>query len=271
MEMNVKNKKIQILKQFIDICNENNYWYSLDDLTLLSVFSNKNIDDKLDNYSIMMTFESYEALRAKYPKYVLDNAKHSEYHSLQIKFLENSEDIYIEQPFVNINLILPTSVKKINKFVNLKNKIKSSLGFYKSYKQSNILSIRNKIKLSKLFSFCIKPLLYKSMVNELYDENYEGFIITNPIISKHMLNKWIPHTTFKLVDEKLNGLDVKILMEHKNYLSQLYGKKYVDYDFANPSYNYLNAIELWDLNLIEQKSSKPTNNENQKEEKVEEK
>ena len=32
----VKDKKDEILKLFVDICNENNYWYSLDDLSLLS-------------------------------------------------------------------------------------------------------------------------------------------------------------------------------------------------------------------------------------------
>ena len=188
-----------------------------------------------------MTYESYESLRAKYPNHVLDNAKHSEYHSLQIKFLENSKNIFLEQPFININLIIPTTVNKINKFINLKNKIRSTFAFYKTYKQTNILTLRHKIKMIKSFAKFVKPLLYKTLVNDIYDENYEGFIITSPIITKNILKKWIPHTSFKLIDANLNEINVK---------------KYSEYDLQSSSNNYLNPVEIWDLNLINQKANK---------------
>lgn len=252
----VKDKKDEILKLFVDICNENNYWYSLDDLSLLSLFSNKKINEKIDHHSVMMTYESYESLRAKYPNHVLDNAKHGEYHSLQIKFLENSENIFLEQPFININLIIPTTVNKINKFINLKNKIRSTFAFYKTYKQTNILTLRHKIKMIKSFAKFVKPLLYKTLVNDIYDENYEGFIITSPIITKNILKKWIPHTSFKLIDAKLNEINVKLFFEYENYLIEIYGKKYSEYDLQSSSNNYLNPVEIWDLNLINQKANK---------------
>ena len=252
----VKDKKDEILKLFVDICNENNYWYSLDDLSLLSLFSNKQINEKIDHHSVMMTYESYESLRAKYPNHVLDNAKHSEYHSLQIKFLENSENIFLEQPFININLIIPTTVNKINNFINLKNKIRSIFAFYKTYKQTNILTLRHKIKMIKSFAKFVKPLLYKTLVNDIYDENYEGFIITSPIITKNILKKWIPHTSFKLIDAKLNEINVKLFFEYENYLIEIYGKKYFEYDLQSSTNNYLNPVEIWDLNLINQKANK---------------
>ncbi|SYV89617.1 Uncharacterised protein, partial [Metamycoplasma alkalescens] len=137
-----------------------------------------------------MTFQSYEKLKELFPNKILDSVKHSDYFSLQNKFVHDINLINQEIPFLNINIIIPTTVKKIKKFFNLKNKIKAFTLFYSSMQKTNIGVINQKIRLARMLKPLIKNLNYKDIFENLYDENYEGFIVSSPFLNKNSLAKW---------------------------------------------------------------------------------
>lgn len=261
--MILQDKKNEILKKFVDICNELNIWYSMDEKSLLLLFSNKDFINNLDCHSVMMTLDGYETLKANYSNNVLDNINNSEYRALQCKFVENNSDIYSDQPFININLLIPTKIDKLRKVINFKNRYLSSLNNILSYKDTNILGIKTKLFFNKLLKRHFSPLTFKSLYNEIYDEHFEGYIVTKNIINKTLYSKWIPNLSFKTLEKDLNDLPLKIIYEYETYLKNMYGENYPSYIVKESNIRHINPIELWDISKIN--NSKPTTKEDTKE------
>ncbi|MDC8927069.1 hypothetical protein PR254_01210 [Metamycoplasma hyosynoviae] len=255
---NVKYKKTEILKQFVEVCETNSLWYSLDEKTLLLAFTKNNFDDFMDHYEVFMTYDSYEKLKLICPKNVLDNSKHSRYFDLQCKFISDINNIYENQPFLNINLILPTTIKKLRKFVSYKNKKKSQINHYLSYRNTNVSSIKNKIVLSKLLRPFYLTFSYKELINSLYTDEYEGFIITQNIITKNIIDKWIGNLSFRTKNVILNSLTVKVIEEYEDYLINLFGKNYAEFIPNEPANWYINPIEKYNFAKIDLEENKPT-------------
>ena len=161
----------------------------MDEKSLLLLFSNKDFINNLDCHNVMMTLDGYETLKANYSNNVLDNINNSEYRALQCKFVENNSDIYSDQPFININLLIPTKIDKLHKVINFKNRYLSSLNNILSYKDTNILGIKTKLFFNKLLKRHFSPLTFKSLYNEIYDEHFEGYIVTKNIINKTLYSK----------------------------------------------------------------------------------
>ena len=253
-----KGKKIEILEEFIIICNENKVWYSLDEDSLLLAYAKNDFSEYLDNFTVILTYESYELLKQKYPQKFLDNSKHSQYFSLQIKFMNNIQNIYESQPFLDINLLLPTKINKLNKFITFRNKLKSIKCDYLSYNETNIKKISNKIYWWKLLGL-YKTLSYKTMINAIHDESFDGYVVTNKIVTRNWINKWIPNVSFKIKEIDFFGLKVKALFEYEPYLRNIYGKDFENYIIPEPKYRHLNPIELWNLNALENSNNTKTN------------
>ncbi|ACF07060.1 Uncharacterised protein [Metamycoplasma arthritidis] len=252
----VKENKLKILKDFVKICDENHLWYSLDGNTLLLTISTKNFDDNLDHYEVMMTYESYEKLKAKFPQHILDNTKHSEYYSLQNKFVYDAINIFDSQPFLNINLIMPTQIKKIKKYLNCSNRVRSFVEHYATYNNTNA-KVKHKVNIAKLLWYFIKKITYKDLINALHEEEFEGYIVTSPFIKKQIyLSRWLSNISFKTKDVIfLGNLTTKVISEYESYLINQYGQNYLDHEIKATDCGYKNPVEIWNLKTLENRIS----------------
>ncbi|BAP39516.1 hypothetical protein [Metamycoplasma canadense] len=238
------NNKLNILKEFIEICNENSLWYSLDSKSLLSLVNNLDYWYKTDYYQVFMTFESYEKLKEIYPNKILDSVNHSDYFSLQNKFVSNIEEINKDCPFIDINIIIPTSIKKVKKIFKFKNKIKSSVLFFSSISFTNIPKIKNKIKCSNILKNFFKLINYKDINEILEDYNYEGFLVTSPIINNNFLKKWLVNTNYNLRIFEKDGLKINVIAEYQNYLKNIYGINWKQIDKIEIDFQHLTPINI---------------------------
>ncbi|WP_369991406.1 hypothetical protein AB8O52_00135 [Mycoplasmopsis arginini] len=236
--------KLAILKEFIDICNEHSLWYSLDNESLLALVNDLDFWEKTDHYEVIMTFESYEKLRELYPNKILDSVKHSDYYSLQNKFVENINNIYEDCPFIDINLIIPTSIEKIRKFYKHKNKSISYHQFFASINYTNIPKIKNKIFLSKIIKNFKSSLNYKDFINQLHDDNYEGFIVTSPLINKVFLTKWLTNTNYNLRIFEKDGLKINVINEYQSYLKNIFGSEWKKIRNLDLKYDFISCTGI---------------------------
>lgn len=151
--------KDRILLEFIEICKNLNLFYSLDKLSLYGTMSKEHSWNNLDHHEIMMKYQDYEILKNACPNRVLDNTLHSLYHDLQIKFVDDNKNIFENQPFLNINLIYPTNIANIKKYLKHCNQARSFIGHYLTMTNSN--DWKTKIILLNL-------IFYQSFISQLH-------------------------------------------------------------------------------------------------------
>ncbi|AZZ65632.1 hypothetical protein DMC14_002455 [Metamycoplasma phocicerebrale] len=241
---NIFENKLNILKEFMEICNENSLWYSLDSNTLLALVNNLSYWDQIDHYDVMMTFDSYEKLRNLFPNKVIDSVKHSDYLSLQNKFVFDVSKIYEECPFVNINLVIPTTTKRVKKYLKYKNRIKAFVNHFSTMNLTNISKIKSKIRTAKFLKPVVKGINYKDIYNILYDEENEGFLVTSPLINKKSLKKWITNISYKLINIEKNDLKFKAIYEYDYYLKSHYGRNWSKIEEIEIDYLHKNVIDI---------------------------
>ncbi|QJR44374.1 hypothetical protein [Mycoplasma miroungirhinis] len=241
----IRMNKEFILQSFCKLCEENNIWYSLDNYSLLFAVTGFNYTENLDYHEVMMTFESYEKLKQLFPDRVIDNTKSTQYFDKQIKFLHRDDLVYTATPFLNINLVIPTTVSKVKKYLNTKNKLKDWIYKNKTFKDTNISSIKfNKI-ISKFLSLFIRKNTYKALVNILYDKDYEGFFVLSSR-SKNIVNNWINNITYRTTNYTLKDIKVHVLDEYKEYLTNVFGElgaKYENITKPINNYQYINTVD----------------------------
>ncbi|QJG66273.1 LicD family protein [Mycoplasma phocoeninasale] len=237
-------EKNRILEEFANLCQQNSIWYSMDNHSLLAIYSSENWDDEKDHHDVMMSFEAYEKLKVIAPNRIIDSTMHSEYYSAQNKFVDDNQDLYKEQPFININLIVPTKVKNIKKYISWSNKIRSNIAYYSTWTESNITKYNNKIKMAKFLKLFFNPINYKDIINILYTEDFEGFIVTENPITKNATYKWLSNLSYDVQKEILNNIEVYVIQEYDQYLRNLYGQKYQISKPNLSSYFHKNIIEI---------------------------
>ncbi|AWX69629.1 hypothetical protein [[Mycoplasma] anseris] len=203
--------KWTLLKEFVEICDNNHIWYSLDKKLLL--YAINNVEEEIeDDFEVMMTFESYEKLKTLHSKFVLDNCKHNLYHSQQIKFQKDCENIEEEQPFIKINLLLPTKAVNVKKLFTTK------------YKMKNWAC---NLKLNSTVSHLIWNIPffrwnYKQLINLIHEEIFEGFIVIGGTIDKAIKKTWIPNVNYQTKKVFYKNLYLKVFNEANVYLANIY-------------------------------------------------
>ena len=112
--MNEKNLKW--FKHFVDICEENQLWYAVFYGTLIGTIREKGPIEWDDDFDIIMTPESYEKLKDLYPSNCLDNNTNKIYPWAYPKFIPDLNDLFSNNIFVDIFIIINSSEKRIKKF-----------------------------------------------------------------------------------------------------------------------------------------------------------
>lgn len=223
--MNEKNKinnYHEILRNFVEICNENKLWYSLANETLLSTKTKLNYYENFGILEVFVTNETYSFLKSKYKKNIIDfMCLDGFYLSTPFFYIENNNK------FIKLIIIAPTTVGNIKKFYNIKNKIKYNYSNFLTFKNGYDIKTKFLFFWFKLFSIFCLPLENIIWHDSIYEKDFKGFSAINSLNEAPSLN-WFPNLTFNVEKEDFLGLKVDIIKEFPLFLENRYGKKWKD-------------------------------------------
>ena len=203
------------LQHFVDSCEQNNLWYAADSSTLLGTYRHGGFVPWNKKAEVMMTRESYAELRRLFPHNVIDSSIDSSYKSLLPSFVSEVSTWEDEAPFVQIRIVVPTTIAKVKAFNNTsKNLISRAM-----HKKSNI----------------------KNAINSLFDNKYEGHYWITSNDSK-LKDSWHPTFSFDLTKKTFNTIQINVPVQAEELLVKWFGADYmtckspeVFYEFPSPN------------------------------------
>lgn len=194
-----ENLKIIFIK-FIELARKKDIWFAMDNNSMLGVVRHSGFVPWEEKIQIMMTIESYNKLKRIAPKQIATSSTDKRIHNLKAYFVENNKIINKDQAFIEIRILVPTTLKKIKLFKSL---LKRTIDLMKRKQKNN-----------------------KKFINDLYAKRFEGFLPLEST-SQNIAKSWIQTLTFKTVNKKFNELDVPIPVEYKEILSRWFGNEYM--------------------------------------------
>lgn len=220
MNQEEKANYSKILTFFVSICSENNLWYSLANNTLLSAKTNIDYYENIGILEIFVTEETYSVLRNKYKENVIDFTCSDSFYLLTPFFYmkENNK-------FIKIIIIVPTNVKKIEKFLSVKNKIRYNYSNFLTFKNGYNFFSKIVFGVFRIFPLFFLPLDYKETYDLLYDHDYRGFFAMNSA-NELSIKNWFPNLTFKTKNISFLNNEVKIIKECDEFLLARYGQNW---------------------------------------------
>lgn len=186
----------KILMNFQNICHLNKIWYAMDGESLLGIVRHAGFIPWEEKIQVMMTIESFEKLKRLNPQNVVDMSFYTKNKNLTASFVYDKDDIFSPQPYIQIRILIPTSVKKVYKY-------KSILFWLKNKLQNKSLNLKNSI-------------------NNLYHKEFQGYYLFS-IRKKRIEYGWIQSLNFKSETRYLNDIKVPIPVEYKRILKKWYG------------------------------------------------
>ena len=235
---------IKLAKEFVNICDTNDIWYSVDNGSLLGTVREKGMIPWDDDFDVMMTPKSFNKLKQKFPDRVIDTDENG-YPLLIPKFMIN-KGLFLESAvFVDIFLVIKTNIKNIKKYRSFRNKTRFAFQTI----HSDFIAFNFGSKFFKFISWPFKKIPKRMTYQEAIEilEAKEGeadvyFTIDNPIDPlKINLQKEISFKTEKM---KFEDFQVNVPVEYKDILKQKYGDDYMTPNKQARSIEHVNAISI---------------------------
>ena len=209
--VNFAGELLKIFKEFINITNSENIWWALDNTSLLAVKKNGGFCEGLKKIEVMMTPESFEQLRNNHYRRIADSISNNNIKDLRAYFVDDNRDVINPQPHIIIRIIVPTTLNKVKKFASIFTKIKNYI-------------IR-------------KPINIKTVVNDLYDKKYEGFILLKKN-NRNIAQNWIHVLSFERIKMNFEDLEAYIPVEWNTILNYWFGEDWKSEFFGNEPFDY---------------------------------
>lgn len=212
----LKNRQdiAKLIKEFDALCKKEGIWYSLANETMLGAIRHGGFVPWVEKFSVMIDVPSLDRLLKAAPGRVISSLDDKTYKSLSLSFVEDKNNWKANQAFIEIMVIVPTTVEKIAKFTNPLTIIK------------NKLTLRaNNIKIA------IVDLLEKSRFN--------GYLLVKSR-KQELQTIWIQSLpTFEVVEKEFMGIKVPVLKCYDQILKAQFGKNYlIDTNVPNKWYEY---------------------------------
>ncbi|MDK2819692.1 MAG: hypothetical protein KFW07_02535 [Mycoplasmataceae bacterium] len=238
--MNEVDKKeyINIFEKFVSICSKNNLWYSLANDTLLSAKTDINYFHNNGILEIFITSETFTFLKFNYKKNIIDFTNSDKFYlSTPFFYIKNNNK------FIKIIIITPTSIKKVENFCNIKNRIKYNYSNFLTFGSNGKIINSISCFIFKLFSYLFYPIDHKQSYDKLYVENYQGFFAINSLNETPNKN-WFPNLTFKREDIRFLSIKTHVFVECNSFLKSRYGETWADgVDIKRSNYDYIKIIK----------------------------
>ncbi|TCG10725.1 LicD family protein [Mycoplasma todarodis] len=222
---NRKKELIKHLKTFINICEKNDIWYAAASTTLRGAIAIKGMIPSNEKIELMMTIESYGKLKEIAEEYLIDGSMDNSYPSINPKFIPKYSKFNETSVFIDILIIVPTTIQKVKKWSNFSHKN----NFLMKKLHSDYTPYNSKEKflkgLSWPFKNLYKQLTFQAAYNKLYSQKNEGFYLIHRPSCKDFQH-WIPHLTLNVEKAEYEGIEINIPAEYKTVLEVKYGKNY---------------------------------------------
>ncbi|OYD26876.1 hypothetical protein EI74_0489 [Mycoplasma testudineum] len=219
------NELIQLLNTFTQICETNNFFYSLARETALSVYKNDNVLQNQKVADVFMNIDDYFKLRSLHPDKFIDSLFTNEYQILMPRMMIDKGNWKTTDVYLNILILVPTKITKISNYSNLIWKLSATYGYYNSNNEKAPWYFFIYKFLAKINSSLIHQINIKAAINNLYEDEYEGFLAIsypneNPKLS------WIPHVTFETNQYEYQGHKFKLINEIELHFQNYFGENW---------------------------------------------
>lgn len=214
-----RKQVLEISREFANICDQNQIWYSLDKDSLLGAVRHGGFIPWIIKTNFFITLDGFNKLKRLFPKNIVDSSIHEDWRKMSFIWIRDSNNWKKTNAFVNIRVAVPTTVKKVKKYL------------------SRNFEIKNLLKKRKVN--------IKNVINNLYErEKFQGYYL--PDFSKKNMNKhnWIQNLTFEQEKINFSGFDFKIAKEWKSIINHWYGEFYMEYKIPKKLFNYPTPLEI---------------------------
>ena len=233
---------IKLAKEFVTICKNENIWYTADNGSMLGAIRHKGMIPWDDDFDVMMTPESYRQLKEKYPNRVVDTDEKG-YPLLIPKFMKDKTKFLESAVFVDIFIVVETTMDKILEYRSFKNKSRFAMQcVHSKWKKFNLGS-----KILFVISWPIKWMFKRMTIEEAIsmlktNKPKTFFTIDNPIDPlKINLQKKISYETQEV---QFEDFKVNVPVEFDDILTQKYSESYMVPDKQARSIEHVNAISI---------------------------
>lgn len=235
---------LKLAKEFVDICENNNIWYTVDNGSLLGAIRHQGMIPWDDDFDVMMTYESYLILKKLFPQRVIDTDDKG-YPLLIPKFMKNKNNFLSSAVFVDIFLVVATNKKAVKKYRSFINKTR----FAMQTVHSDWIAFNFGSKFLKVISWPFKwiprRLTTQWAVKTLGVEPKNAnvfFTIDNPIDPLKI--NWQKSLSMKTKKIKFENFEVNVPIEFHDFLIQKYGLDYMMPNNQARSIEHVNAISI---------------------------
>ncbi|WKX02418.1 LicD family protein [Candidatus Mycoplasma mahonii] len=211
MEMN-KTKILNLIKEFIEICGKEKVWFSAGKSSILGMVRHGGFIPWNNKFEVIIKPDGYKKLMRLYPDNIVDSSTNRKYKKLQSAWVRNNKNIDEKQPFIEIVLLVPTTLKKIKHYRSINSMIYNFLTF----RRDNI----------------------KHAIDDLHVRKHEGFFIINSRRSS-VVKYWIHNITFETVNLKLLEILIPVFKEYKTLLVNWYGDDYLQTTIPSKYIEYI--------------------------------
>ena len=210
-----RQRNLEILKEFITLCEDHNLWYSLDNFTLLGAIRHSGYVPWEEVNEVMMSPESFMILQRNFPKKLATISNNIKIKDLCAYFVGDIYDVERPQPYIKIRVAVPTSWKSIKKY------------------RSKITRISNVVKQRKIN--------IKTSINALRVKRYEGYLMLEKR-NQNTRKTWIKVMCGERKEIKFHNLKVKVPIEYERILENWFGDKYMESKVPKYVNNYVSPI-----------------------------
>ncbi|CAC13178.1 unknown; predicted coding region [Mycoplasmopsis pulmonis] len=205
-----------VFSEFVQICEKNNLFYSLAFETSLSWNKGEKIDQKKHIFQVFMSIDSYRNLKKKFYNNVIDNSNSINYNFLKPRFVLDKSNWINEVSFVEINILIPSTLKKIKSFKSLKN-----LFIYQINKKNK--EIKNSSLFKKIFN--LFPININKAIYSIYSSKHQGFFVLSNV-NENTEKNWFLNITFKTKEIQFLNLKTRVIEEIESHFKRNYKDGY---------------------------------------------
>ena len=141
VKKNVKNKNLEWFKNFCEICEKHNIYYTVMFGTLIGTIREKGPIEWDDDFDVIMTPSSYERLKKLYPLNCLDGLSNPNYPLVIQKFTPSVANYLETEIWVDIFLLTKSNERNIKKYTSIKSKFFYSIQVFKSKWKPNSIKV----------------------------------------------------------------------------------------------------------------------------------
>ncbi|ADN68769.1 diacylglycerol cholinephosphotransferase Mf1 [Mycoplasmopsis fermentans] len=220
--MNEKQTKVyELLKEFIEICNKHNLDYCAMYGTALGAIRHNGFIPWDDDIDLLISIETYKFLKENYRNLIVDWETRNSF--LMFPKFSKDKDSQKDATFLDLFIDIPTTKKRIKKYLSLKNK----LGYLNAYSQRKFFDIQWGMKIAKVLLFwtrMFKKPNYQKALETLYEPNSNIHHVINwPFKKATKINIYENINFFDTIDVKFEDIKIRVPKNYETIFLQNYG------------------------------------------------